>query len=66
VLVTHDMSEALMLADRIAVLEQGRLLQIGTPHELLTSPKSDYVERLLDTPRRQARALDDALGKGSR
>jgi osmoprotectant transport system ATP-binding protein len=66
VLVTHDMSEALILADRIAVLDRGRLLQIGTPHELLTSPKSDYVERLLDTPRRQARALDHALGKGSR
>jgi osmoprotectant transport system ATP-binding protein len=65
VFVTHDMSEALMLADRIAVLGEGRLLQIGTPHELLTSPKNDYVERLLDTPRRQARALDDALGKGS-
>jgi ABC-type proline/glycine betaine transport system ATPase subunit len=59
------MSEALMLADRIAVLGEGRLLQIGTPHDLLTSPKNDYVERLLDTPRRQARALDEALGKGS-
>jgi osmoprotectant transport system ATP-binding protein len=61
VFVTHDMSEALTLADRIAVLRDGRLVQLGTPHELLTAPRDSYVERLLDTPRRQARALELAL-----
>ena len=64
IFVTHDMSEALVLADRIAVMEHGRLVQIGTPNELLNSPANDYVDRLLDTPRRQARAFD-ALASGA-
>ena len=57
VLVTHDMVEALLLADRIAVLREGELLQIGTPSELLASPADAYVEQLLEMPQRQARAL---------
>jgi osmoprotectant transport system ATP-binding protein len=40
VLVTHDMTEALLLADRIAVMREGKLLQIGTPQELLRRPTS--------------------------
>ena len=65
VFVTHDMSEALMLADRIAVIDGGRLLQLGTPRELVTAPVSDVVERLIDTPRRQVRLLDEKLSMGS-
>jgi osmoprotectant transport system ATP-binding protein len=61
IFVTHDMSEALILADRIGVLQNSRLLQLGTPHELLTNPSDAYVEELLDSPRRQARALETAL-----
>jgi len=57
VFVTHDMVEALLLGDRIAVLREGRLEQIGTPGQLLTHPASDYVANLMDTPRRQAAAL---------
>ena len=57
IFVTHDMSEALVLADRIAVMEHGRLVQIGTPKELINSPADEYVNQLLDTPRRQARAF---------
>ena len=57
VFVTHDMVEALLLGDRIAVLRGGRLEQIGSPGELLTRPASDYVANLMDTPRRQAAAL---------
>ncbi len=58
VFVTHDMTEALTLADRIGVMRDGRLRQIGTPHELLTRPADDYVERLMSTPRRQAAAVE--------
>jgi osmoprotectant transport system ATP-binding protein len=64
VFVTHDMAEALLLADRIAVMNEGVLAQIGTPRELLTSPRDAYVERLLETPRRQARSFD-ALAAGA-
>ncbi|MXX10542.1 MAG: ATP-binding cassette domain-containing protein [Nitrospira sp. SB0677_bin_15] len=47
VMVTHDVDEALQLGDRIAVLKEGRLLQIGTPVDLLNAPVHDYVVQLL-------------------
>jgi osmoprotectant transport system ATP-binding protein len=43
VFVTHDIDEALKLASRIAILEQGRLVQTGTPRELLAAPATDFV-----------------------
>lgn len=55
VFVTHDMVEALLLADRVAVLKDGALVQVGTPRELLESPADPYVEELFEMPRRQAR-----------
>ncbi len=64
VLVTHDMAEALLLADRIAVMDAGRVLQVGTPRELLAAPANDTVERLLAAPRRQTEALEALLGAG--
>lgn len=45
--VTHDRSEALGLADRVAVLDEGRIRQVGTPHELVTRPASGFVARFL-------------------
>ena len=57
VFVTHDMAEALLLGDRVAVMHDGKLEQIGAPHELLNRPGSDYVRELMDTPRRQAAAV---------
>ena len=56
-LVTHDVSEALLLADRVAVLDAGRILQLGTPEELFASPATPEVARLLETSRRHADRL---------
>ena len=64
VLVTHDMAEALLLADRVGVMHAGRLVQVGAPAELLRAPADEHVASLLATPRRQARRLDDLLGGG--
>jgi osmoprotectant transport system ATP-binding protein len=47
VFVTHDIEEALRLATRIAVMDRGRLVQTGTPLELVTAPASDFVRELI-------------------
>jgi osmoprotectant transport system ATP-binding protein len=60
VMITHDMTEAILLADRIAVMRAGRLLAQGTPSELSASHDS-YVGELLRTPRRQAERLSVLL-----
>jgi osmoprotectant transport system ATP-binding protein len=46
-LVTHDLSEAFLLADRIAVMHSGRIEQVATPDELRASPATPYVRALL-------------------
>ncbi|MFX8735713.1 hypothetical protein ABTM37_20775, partial [Acinetobacter baumannii] len=56
----HDMTEAILLADRIAVMRSGKLLAQGTPAELATSGEA-YVLELLRTPRRQAERLGALL-----
>ncbi len=57
VFVTHDMSEALLLGDRIAVMEAGRLSQVDTPAAMLRAPASPAIAALLDTPRRQSERI---------
>ena len=47
VFVTHDLHEAALLADRIAVLRQGRIEQVAPPADLLASPATPYVRDLL-------------------
>jgi osmoprotectant transport system ATP-binding protein len=51
VLVTHDVLEAVVLASRIALLDQGRIVQIGPPEELLLHPASDFVRHFFDGSR---------------
>jgi len=58
VFVTHDMVEALLLGDRIAVLREGRLVQLGTPTDLLRSPADAYVAELMETPLRHRRVVE--------
>ncbi|MBP3038233.1 ABC transporter ATP-binding protein [Bacillaceae bacterium Marseille-Q3522] len=47
VFVTHDMKEALKLADRICIMKEGEIVQIGTPHELVTNPANDFVREFV-------------------
>ena len=52
VFITHDFDEAVRLADRIAIMQDGRIIQIGTPEELLLRPATDYVAAFTaDAPR---------------
>ena len=57
ILVTHDMVEAMVLADRIAVMLRGELRQLATPAELVASPADDYVGRLVAMAQRQGEQL---------
>jgi osmoprotectant transport system ATP-binding protein len=61
VLVTHDMTEAFLLADTVAVMRDGRIVQGGTPQELLATPADDFVRALIENPRRRARRLAEAM-----
>jgi osmoprotectant transport system ATP-binding protein len=61
VMVTHDMTEALLLADRIGVMRTGTLVQVGTPQALLAHPADDFVTELVETPKRRAAQLAAAL-----
>jgi glycine betaine/proline transport system ATP-binding protein len=47
VFITHDIAEALRLGDRIIVLRDGRVEQIGTPDEIREQPVNEYVERFV-------------------
>jgi iron(III) transport system ATP-binding protein len=60
ILVTHDQSEALSFADQVAVLREGRLLQVGTPRELYLRPKDAMIAEFLG----DAIVLPARLGKG--
>src|SRR5690625_5314912 len=44
IFVTHDMQEALKLADRICLLREGEIVQVGTPEEIVNHPKNEFVE----------------------
>src|SRR6185436_11661564 len=64
VMVTHDVIEALLLADRIVVMRAGAIVASGTPREMMNERTDAEVRKLMDMPRRQmtrvAAMLDDA------
>jgi osmoprotectant transport system ATP-binding protein len=64
VMITHDLTEAVLLADRVMVVHEGHIIEEGTPQQLMTAPKAAYVRELIETPRRQAARLG-ALLKGN-
>ena len=47
VFVTHDLDEAVKMGNRIAIMRDGRLIQVGTPEEIVTHPVDDYVEEFV-------------------
>jgi glycine betaine/proline transport system ATP-binding protein len=52
VFITHDLPEALRLGDRIAIMRDGKIVQLGTPEELIGAPADDYVQNFIrDIPR---------------
>lgn len=51
IFVTHDMDEALKLSDKIIIMDHGKIVQDGTPEEILTSPANDFVKELIGEER---------------
>jgi len=47
VFITHDLDEAVRIGNRIAILKDGRLIQVGTPHQILHNPADEYVDRFV-------------------
>ncbi|WP_323776212.1 quaternary amine ABC transporter ATP-binding protein [Leisingera sp.] len=64
VFVTHDFDEAVRLADRIAIMEGGRVVQIGTPEELIMQPANEYVAEFTEKiPRSKVVRVRTIMGK---
>jgi glycine betaine/proline transport system ATP-binding protein len=71
VFITHDLSEALRLGDRIALMRDGEIVQLGSPEEIVANPADDYVRDFVrDVPREQVisvrRAMRPAIGEEAR
>ena len=65
VMVTHDVMEALLLADRVVVLEAGEVIGDGTPAQLFAGAVDPRVAALMATPLRQAERVRALAGKGA-
>jgi osmoprotectant transport system ATP-binding protein len=53
IMVTHDVQEAFELGDRICLMDKGKIMQIGTPEELLNKPQNEFVQNFLNDQRLQ-------------
>ncbi|MGQ0670044.1 MAG: quaternary amine ABC transporter ATP-binding protein [Actinomycetota bacterium] len=69
IFITHDLAEALKLGDRIAIMKDGKFVQVGTPEEVVAHPADDYVADFTrDVPRAHvltARAIMQPAGPGA-
>jgi glycine betaine/proline transport system ATP-binding protein len=62
VFITHDLSEALRLGDRIAIMRDGKFVQVGTPEEVVGQPADDYVANFVrDVPRSHVIAVESIM-----
>lgn len=62
--ITHDLDEALKLGDRIAIMNDGKIVQIGTPEEILTDAENDYVKEFVqDVNRSRVLTAEDIMTK---
>ncbi len=78
IFISHDLDEAMRIGDRIAIMEGGRVVQVGTPEEILNNPADDYVKSFFrgvdvscvlsagDIARRQQTRVFDRPGMGAR
>ena len=65
VFVTHDMMEALLLGNRIAIMKKGSIVQIDTPKNIFNNPIDDYVASLIRAPKEQMKHLEATLERGN-
>ncbi|MDE0241750.1 MAG: sn-glycerol-3-phosphate ABC transporter ATP-binding protein UgpC [bacterium] len=65
VYVTHDQVEAMTMGDRIAVMNQGRIMQVGVPTELYEKPANTFVAGFIGSPRMNLHDAKDLLGDAS-
>jgi osmoprotectant transport system ATP-binding protein len=66
VMVTHDVLEAVLLADRIVVMQRGSIVASGTPREMMNDDVDAATAKLMDMPRRQAARVAAMLDGASR
>jgi osmoprotectant transport system ATP-binding protein len=66
VMVTHDMAEALLMADRIAVMHEGAIVQSGAPQALLNAPGHAIVRTMLESPLHEADAVQALKSEAER
>ncbi len=66
VFITHDFDEAIRLADRIAIMKDGRIIQVATPEELVLNPADDYVREFTrHVPRDKVLSVGAIMDKGA-
>ncbi|HHI70935.1 MAG TPA: hypothetical protein ENJ91_08015 [Rhodobacteraceae bacterium] len=66
VFITHDFDEAIRLADRIAIMKDGHIIQVATPEELVLNPADDYVQEFTrHVPRDKVLSVGAVMEKGA-